>query len=170
MGKSTPEAFDSSVQKANLWLKDIQAAGHMRSRFQAYSALRCVLHALRDCLRPADVVKLAAQMPLLIRGVFFDGWTLSSKPHRMSREEFMERLRQGLSAQAGLEPLRALRAVVQGLYLHLSVRELEGVRRVLPREVRALLAELTADFGTGEAGFIPRPPKLPRAEARTFSA
>lgn len=164
MGKRTPPAFDATLQKANLWLKDIQATGNMRSRLQAYGALRCVLHALRDCLRPGDAVKLAAQMPLLIKGIFFDGWSLGSKPVRMSREKFLGRLSQELAPQAGLDPLDALRAVLAALYRHLSSGELDEVRQVLPREVRALTAELTPMEGP-----VPRPPAGTQ-EGRMFSA
>ena len=64
MRRHTPDAFDTAVQKGNIWLKDIEKAGKLRSRFQAYAVLRSVLHALRDCLPPAEAVKFSAQ----------DGW------------------------------------------------------------------------------------------------
>lgn len=148
MRRHTPDAFDTAVQKANIWLKDIEAAGKLRSRFQAYAALRSVLHALRDCAPAAEAVKLSAQMPLMIKGVFFDGWKLSPKPLRLSRKEFEDVLRGGLKEQNGVEPTVALKAVLSAVSLHLSPSVLETFQLVLPSEVheavRLALLEISA--------------------------
>ncbi len=149
MRRHTPDAFDTAVQKGNLWLKDIEKAGKLRSRFQAYAVLRCVLHALRDCLPPAEAVKFSAQMPLLVKGVFFDGWKVTPKPLRLSREQFHAYVRHSLHDQAGVEPFRALKAVLTALYLHMGPAVLATLQLVLPREVhaevRAALAEIYAE-------------------------
>lgn len=151
MRKQTPEIFDTSTQKANLWLKDVQLTARHLTRFQAYSALRAVLHTLRDCLQPGPASKLAAQMPLLIKGVFFDGWKAHLKPERLSREEFLERIRMKLRGQANVDPSLALEAVVRALYRRITPGELDAARGVLPAGVRAAvqaaIAGMKADEG-----------------------
>ena len=67
MGNAQSNIFASSEQKANLWLKDVQKAAHLRTRFQAYATLRSVLHVMRDCLPAGEAAKLSAQLPLLIK-------------------------------------------------------------------------------------------------------
>lgn len=139
MRRHTPDAFDTAVQKANIWLKEIEQAGKLRSRFQAYAALRSVLHALRDCLPPAEAVKFSAQMPLLVKGVFFDGWKVSPKPMRMTHAEFNIYIRHGLKEEGGVEPEIALKAVLSALSRHISPSVLDTLEPVLPREVHAVV-------------------------------
>ena len=146
MGRNIPDAFDSSLQKSNLWLKDVQQAARLRSRFQAYSAVRVVLHALRDCLPAAHAVKLSAQMPLLLKGIFFDGWRLAPKPHRLDRDQFFGRLRNELAVQPEIDPSLALEAVIVCLYRHLSPDAIDRALFVLPREIRTLIREVRADL------------------------
>ena len=47
---------------------------------KAYLALRTVLHTLRDRLSVEEAVQLGAQLPMLIRGFYYEGWTLKQKP------------------------------------------------------------------------------------------
>lgn len=155
MRRHTPDAFDTAVQKGNIWLKDIEKAGKLRSRFQAYAALRSVLHALRDCLPPAEAVKFSAQMPLLVKGVFFDGWKVAPKPARMTRTDFNACIRRGLKEETGVEPATALKAVLDAMCRHISPTVLDGIEPVLPREVHAAvhaaLAEIRAERTVADA-------------------
>jgi uncharacterized protein (DUF2267 family) len=59
-----------------------------QSKNSAYQALRGTLHALRDRLPKEEAVQLAAQLPLLIKGMYYDGWTLRDKPEKFEKEEF----------------------------------------------------------------------------------
>src|ERR1700745_3712013 len=72
--------FDHTIQLTNLWLKKLIEEHHLRDRHQAYSALRAVLHALRDRLTPEQAVHFAAQLPIIVRGVYYEGWHLTAKP------------------------------------------------------------------------------------------
>jgi uncharacterized protein (DUF2267 family) len=64
--------FDSALQKTNIWLKDLMEQLRCE-RHQAYFALRTVLHALRDHLTVDEVVGLGAQLPMLVRGFYYEG-------------------------------------------------------------------------------------------------
>jgi uncharacterized protein (DUF2267 family) len=167
MRRHTPDAFDTAVQKGNVWLKDIEKAGSLRSRFQAYAALRSVLHALRDCLPPPEAVKFAAQMPLMIKGIFFDGWKVTPKPLRLSRAEFLAHVHGGLKDEAGVDPNVALKAVLSALYRHITPVVLETLQLVLPREVRAAVRTALMDVYAEEAGGVRRetPPALAEGPA-----
>jgi uncharacterized protein (DUF2267 family) len=63
-------ALDHTVQETNIWLKRIQDEFQLENGQQAHSALRAVLHALRDRLPPDVAIKLGAQLPILIRGIY----------------------------------------------------------------------------------------------------
>jgi uncharacterized protein (DUF2267 family) len=68
-------AFDSSIHLTNGWLKELSEILQWREdRGRAYLALRAVLHALRDRLTVSEVADLAAQLPMVVRGFFYEGW------------------------------------------------------------------------------------------------
>jgi uncharacterized protein (DUF2267 family) len=96
------EVFDQTLQKTNIWLKDIMGqVGPDRQR--AYHALRAVLHTLRDRLTVEEAAHLSAQLPLLIRGIYFEGWHPAHKPTKeRARNEFLEQVEARLQ---GIEPI-----------------------------------------------------------------
>jgi len=66
--------FAETIEKTGLWLEDLaQELGNIPAQ-RAYSILRAVLHALRDRLTVEEAVKLGAQLPLLVRGFYYEGW------------------------------------------------------------------------------------------------
>jgi uncharacterized protein (DUF2267 family) len=70
------------MQKTQIWLKDLMSQLDWEDRpHKAYLALRTVLHALRDRLTVEEAVQLGAQLPMLVRGFYYEGWTLKGKPH-----------------------------------------------------------------------------------------
>lgn len=73
-------SFDHTVQEANHWLKAVAEELHFEDRRYAYPALRAVLHALRDRLTPESAVHLSAQLPMVVRGLFFEGWKMWGTP------------------------------------------------------------------------------------------
>jgi len=88
------EVFDTTVQKTNLWLKDIMQALGWADRHKAYVALRTILHALRDRLTLEEAVQFGAQLPMLIRGLYYEGWTPTSKPDKVRHKaEFLAPIR-----------------------------------------------------------------------------
>ncbi|GLQ56580.1 DUF2267 domain-containing protein [Devosia nitrariae] len=77
-------SFNHTIEEANIWLKAVAERLHFEDRRHAYSALRATLHALRDRLAPESAVHMSAQLPMLIRGLFFEGW----KMRRILRAHF----------------------------------------------------------------------------------
>jgi uncharacterized protein (DUF2267 family) len=74
------EVFDKTVHTTNAWLKEIMEATGLDRR-RAYRALAAVLHALRDRLTVDEVAQLGAQLPILVRGLYYiNGITLPENP------------------------------------------------------------------------------------------
>ncbi|MEU3889714.1 DUF2267 domain-containing protein [Streptomyces sp. NPDC029041] len=88
-------SFDTMVDKANRLLRDVEEAFEWpkERRKQSYAALRAVLHPLRDHLPVETAVQFGAQLPTLVRGVYYDGWRPADTPVKMSNEEFFARVR-----------------------------------------------------------------------------
>ncbi len=66
--------FDKAVQDANIWLNELNETLDWDDKQRAYRLLRSVLHTVRDRLPINEASHLAAQLPMLIRGIYFEGW------------------------------------------------------------------------------------------------
>ena len=74
MSATALEVFDRTIHKTNIWLKDLMEILGCTDRQEAYTSLRATLHALRDRLTIEETAQVAAQLPMLIRGFYFEGW------------------------------------------------------------------------------------------------
>lgn len=77
--------FDTSLGETNEWLKAIEQRLTPCTRQQAYACLRAGLHALRDRLPVEAVTAMSAQLPMLLRGLFLEGWR-PDKEHAHDRK------------------------------------------------------------------------------------
>ncbi len=146
MSETGLEVFDATIQKTNRWLKEIQEVLHLGSRREAYHALRSVLHQLRDRMTVEEIAQFSAQLPLLVRGIFFEGWDPTGKPERIRHiEAFLEPIEKEFH-QLGLtvSPRQVAQGVFRVLNHHVSAGEIEDVRALLPQELRSLWPEPTA--------------------------
>jgi uncharacterized protein (DUF2267 family) len=106
-------SFDRTVHLPNLWLKEVEAEMQCRrNRSRAYHAMRAVLHALRDRLPVAEAANFGAQLPLLLRGVYYDGWRPDSHAARKPRNkaQFMEQVASAFPCEPGLDADPIVRA------------------------------------------------------------
>jgi len=133
------DVFDTTVHKTNRWLKELMEVLGWQDRHRAYLALRASLHALRDRLKVEEVAHLGAQLPMLIRGFYYEGWNPTGKPLRVRhREEFLARIEQELGGDEPLNPEVIANAVFAVLELRISDGEIENVKHILPAELRSL--------------------------------
>ena len=109
------DTFDKTVQESNLWLKDVMERLNTADRHHAYSTLRAVLHALRDRIGPESAAHLGAQLPMLLRGLFYEGWDPTGKPSKERHEAaFLAHIAKEL-------PRADEKEVEQGIYAALDV-------------------------------------------------
>jgi uncharacterized protein (DUF2267 family) len=135
-----PSVIQPSAEKAHLWVNDTAEQLGGEDHRQAYRVLRAYLHALRDRLPVEEAAQLAAQLPELIRGVYYEGWEPSSTPityHNFA--DFLGRV----AADAGLEgetaASYAVSAAASVLRRHVSAGEIEDIRAILPEKLWPIL-------------------------------
>jgi uncharacterized protein (DUF2267 family) len=134
------DAIETTVHATHLWLNEICERIGWQDRYRAYHALRAFLHALRDHLSIDEVVSLGAQLPMLIRGLYFEGWTPADKPVRDRTEHaFLERIRTDFQDEPAAELPRIVRGVFAVISKHVSKGQSQSVLDVLPEHVRGLL-------------------------------
>lgn len=74
--------FSSTVQKSEGWIKEIHEELNWMTSDQVYHVLRAVLQTLRDHLSTNEAAQFAAQLPLLLRGIFFESWDPKTVPEK----------------------------------------------------------------------------------------
>jgi uncharacterized protein (DUF2267 family) len=139
MSATDLEVFDTTLHKTNAWLNDLTEVLGCPDRHKAYRTLRATLHALRDRLTVEEVAQLGAQLPMLIRGFYYEGWDPTGKPLRVRhREQFLALIEQEFRGDDSLDPERVARAVFTVLGQRVTEGEIEDVRQILPAEIREL--------------------------------
>jgi uncharacterized protein (DUF2267 family) len=139
MSQSGVTAFDSTIQTTNVWLHQIQERLAWEDRQRAYHALRAVLHALRDRLPVDQVAALGAQLPMLIRGFYYEGWHPAATPIKeRRREEFLAHISTAFRDDPGIDAEEVARAVFQVIADHVTPGEINHVKIALPAEIRSL--------------------------------
>lgn len=129
--------FDATIHKSQTWVSEVGKELQCDEQ-RAYQSLRGTFHALRDRLSVEEAVHLGAQLPMLLRGLYFEGWRPSGKPARYGRNEFLQVITSAFDRGEGPDPERAARAVLRVLDRHVSEGELQDVRGILPKELKAL--------------------------------
>ena len=136
------QSFDTTVDKTNRILRQIEDAygWPKERRNQSYAALRAVLHALRDRLTVDETAHFAAQLPMLVRGLYYDGWDPSRVPKKMHRDDFLDQIRGEMppyEVEGGLDGL--VRTVAQAIRLYVSDGEWEDVKAGMPKDLATML-------------------------------
>ena len=134
------KAFERSNEKSNVWVKDMMAFLGIHDAEAALHALRAGLHALRDRLTIIEAVQLAAQMPMTIRGLFFENWQPAGKPLRIRHpNEFLQLVIANYQPRSDLYADEIVRATARVLGKHISQGEMTDVVMSLPEPLLELV-------------------------------
>jgi uncharacterized protein (DUF2267 family) len=136
---SSLDVFGKTLHKTNQWLNHLMRVLPTDSRHFAYGAMRATLHALRDRLTVEEVAQLGAELPMLIRGFYYEGWNPTGKSSKaLHRQQFLDRITNDLKDAEGKEPEEVARAVFVVLVQRISDGEIEDVKHLLPADIRDL--------------------------------
>jgi uncharacterized protein (DUF2267 family) len=130
--------FESTLQTTNIWLAEVMERMGWLNREKAYRALRTVLHALRDRLTIDEVSHLGAQLPLLIRGAFYEGWHPADKPLKKHRADFLASVAAPFEFDQDANPEDICRAVFGTMRKHLTSGAIQKVKHCLPTDLQSL--------------------------------
>jgi uncharacterized protein (DUF2267 family) len=130
------EVFDKTVQTTNIWLNEIMdELGHDRQI--AWKALSTVLHKLRDRLPLEVAAHLGSQLPILVRGVYYDQFAPGRLPSDCDTpEQFCDEVAEWMSDVRPVDPEAAVHAVFGVLSRHISEGQIDKVRNALPKRLR----------------------------------
>jgi uncharacterized protein (DUF2267 family) len=140
MGSMADELFGRTLQKTQAWLNELGDELDWDHPAELLAALRAALHALRDRLTVGEAAQLGAQLPLLVRGIYFEGWQPAGEPWKERHAAgFLARIERELNVSAEFRDAESVaRAVFKILRRHVSAGEIEDVIACLPAEIREL--------------------------------
>lgn len=133
------QVFDTTVHLTNAWLKSIMEKAGWVDRQRAYLALRASLHALRDRLSIDQAAHLGAQLPMLVRGFYYEGWHPAGKPLKERHKDvFLAHIHEAFRNDPEIDPERVAKVVFAVIAEHISEGEKKNVLGSLPKELREL--------------------------------
>jgi uncharacterized protein (DUF2267 family) len=130
--------FPHAAEQAQGWVNELAADLRWDER-RAYRLLRSVLHALRDWLSPEETADLSAQLPVIIRGLYFEGWNPVDAPvWQRGREDFVGRIEDDFLNDRPNNTEQAIAAVFRLLDRHISQGEIAQVRMSMRKSLQNL--------------------------------
>lgn len=136
---STAQSLRRSMQATNEWLQQLTEELEI-DHDDAFGALRLCLGVLRDHLTVDEAAHVAAQLPIIVRGIWYHEWDPSRVPVDVDRDEVVDALmEQPVFVSSAAEPVAALRAVGRLLGEHISPGEMSDVAAQAPGWLEELL-------------------------------
>lgn len=132
------EVFDKTLQTTHIWLNEISE--HIGpDRQLAWHVLGSVLRGTRDQLPVELASHLGSQLPILVRGSYYDQFRPTELPNRRrSLQEFLENIGCDLETSRPVYLQDAARAVFQVLSRHVDRGQIDKIRQALPEDIRVI--------------------------------
>jgi uncharacterized protein (DUF2267 family) len=133
------ESIDHTVQLTHIWINDLDARLGWENKHRSYRLLRTVLQAVRDWLPVNEAAGVGAQLPELIRGIYYEHWRPAATPVKQRhRADFVARIDSAFKTDPLLFTADGIAAVFELLSEKVAAGEIEKVRHALPADIRAL--------------------------------
>lgn len=134
-----PATINHAVQQTQEWLKELRDTAGLADETEALSVFRLVLHQLRDRLSVEESVQLAAQLPVIFRGIYFEGWVPGHVPDKevKTQQQFFDKLAFNMLPRT-LPPEPMVKSVFAILVHHLDPGEISNVIDNLPGDLKRL--------------------------------
>lgn len=131
--------LDNAPHVVGNWLEELREAVEFEDTNHAYNLLRAVLHTLRDWLSTDEAAQLSAQLPLLMRGIFYEGWNPSHKTTRpRGKSEFIQSVDHAFAESPLHDTEVCVAAVISLLERHVSSGQMQDVKGSMPKDLKPL--------------------------------
>jgi len=135
------DVIDHSVHLAHEWINELAGRLDWSSKRSALRLMRVTLHHIRDHLQVDELAQFSAQLPVFIRGFFFEGWVPKRTPIKERRcADFVAFIDSQMDDSEEYRGLEDIKCVFDLLNARLSRGEIEDIRASLPEDLRLLCA------------------------------
>ena len=136
------QGLEHTLELTHVWINDLDAALEWNNKARAYRLLKSVLHALRDWLQLEEMAHFGAQLPTLLRGVYYEQWRPSGTPvWKRGKSAFLARVDEDFKQDPLPNTAQAAMAVFELLSEKITPGEVAHVRRGLPDDLRTIWPE-----------------------------
>lgn len=136
------EVIDHTVQLTHEWVNELKERLEWVGHKDALHMLRLTLTGVRDHLSHEEVADFAAQLPLLIRGMYYEGWRPANTPLKdRSQQAFVVRIEEQIGRSVDYRGAEDITTVFKLLNARISQGEVSDIRGGLPPGIRALWPE-----------------------------
>lgn len=137
MPSKIPNTFSKTLIKSETWIRDLQEKLRWKDPSKVLLALKAVFHALRDHLPLQETVDLGAQLPMLLRGLYYEGWKPAQKlRHERHLDQFLMRVLRSFKEDDDVLAEEVVDAVLSLLNQHVTQGEIKDILSVLPEEIK----------------------------------
>ncbi|WP_420391320.1 DUF2267 domain-containing protein [Acuticoccus sp.] len=133
-----PNIVGRAVQDFEEWVKAIDGALSLGDEQKAYAVLRGVMHQLRDRMPMEEAIHLGAQLPTLVRGVYYETFTPGAPEKERDETAFLTRVAERIRRD-DVDPEAATRAVFAVLRDKCDPGQIAQVVHIMPDEIKPLL-------------------------------
>lgn len=131
--------FERTNHEAHEWVNDLAGRSGWTNEREVLHLLRTVLAKIRDHLPINEMAQFSAQLPIILRGMFYEGWQPKKTPvHKRSAADFMAEIEEKIGEVLDYRGEADITAVFKTINAHISRGEVEDVRACLPQELREL--------------------------------
>lgn len=135
----TIHVFERTTHEAHEWVNELAGRTGWTSERDVLRLLRVVLTKTRDHLLVDEMAQFAAQLPIVLRGMFYEGWQPKKTPiHERHAADFVADIETKIKDVADYAGSADIKAVFNLLNARLSRGEIEDVRACLPTELREM--------------------------------
>lgn len=136
------ESLDHTLQLTHIWINELDERLGWNNKPRAFRLMKAVFHALRDWLPVTEAADVAAQLPALLRGVYYEAWRPTSAPMKdRSKKAFLARVDEDFTRDPLPHTGQAVIAVFELLSAKITAGEIEDARHALPEDIRTLWPE-----------------------------
>ena len=139
MVNTTIELFQNSLIKTTEILEEIERQLNIKNeRRRSYHILKTVLHIIRDRLTGSEAADLGSQLPLLVKAIYFDGWSPSRKPIKINKQEFFRKVDYEIGLLPGYTSEQIVKVVIVSLHKYVSSGEIEDIKAIWPKDLKEI--------------------------------
>lgn len=133
------QVIDHTVQLTHEWINELTDRLDWTHQKDALRLMRVVLHQVRDHLPHDELAQFSAQLPLLVRGMLFEGWMPKRTPvHQRDVEVFVGQIEEQVGEMFEYRGVEDIQAMFKLLNARISRGEIEDIRANLPQAIRDL--------------------------------
>ena len=124
-----------------IWIDEICEEAGTDNKGVGYKILRASLLALRNRLTQNEAIHLGDQLPMLIRGIYYEGWSPSESPSKIrDKDEFIKQVNGFLRTELPFDTEKGVRSVFKVMRKHVTEGEIKDVQDILPSEIKPLIS------------------------------